>query len=193
MPDDILNPIGVRRLFEEQKPDVALKAIEAAIQYQGLRGYQQALKNGEAADKAMARYGPMIFRKTPQAMGPAIRAMTPPVMTPYQQSQANLAREKFDYSRTNTAASAKGMPDYVIERTSTKPNPDLQSATKVPFINTTNYTTRTVLPRSVAPKPAAPAATNAPSARVSRANAMAKEHPDWTKAQIIEAVRKELK
>lgn len=96
-----LNPRWTEQLFREQKPDVALKAIEAAIQFQGLRGYQQALKNGEAADKAMARYGPMIFRKTPQALGSSLKALTPPAMTPYQASQAALAREKFNHAKTN--------------------------------------------------------------------------------------------
>lgn len=77
-----LNPRGVDQLFREQPVDVALKAVEAAIQFQGMRGYQQALKDGQPAEKAMARFGPMIFRKTPQAMGPAVRSLTPPVARP---------------------------------------------------------------------------------------------------------------
>lgn len=85
-PDDSgmegLNPRGVDQLFREQPVDVALKAVEAAIQFQGMRGYQQALKDGQPAEKAMARFGPMIFRKTPQAMGPAIRSLTPPPVKP---------------------------------------------------------------------------------------------------------------
>lgn len=77
-----LNPRGVDQLFREQPVDVALKAVDAAIQFQGVRGYQQALKDGVPAEKAMAKFGPMMFRKTPQAMGPAVRSLTPPVARP---------------------------------------------------------------------------------------------------------------
>src|SRR6185436_3657981 len=65
-----------------QQIDDAQKVLAAAIQFQGQRGYQQALKSGEPAEKAMAKYGPMIFYKTPQAFGPAQRALNPPVARP---------------------------------------------------------------------------------------------------------------
>jgi len=76
-----LNPRFLESL-SQQPVDVALKAVDAAIQFQGLRGYQQALKNGVPSEKAMAKFGPMIFRKTPQALGPSIRALTPPAARP---------------------------------------------------------------------------------------------------------------
>ena len=60
----------------------AMKGIEAAIQFQGMRGYQQALKNGESSEKAMVRFGPMIFHKQAQAFAPTMKALTPPAVKP---------------------------------------------------------------------------------------------------------------
>lgn len=77
-----LNPEAVARLFQQQRVDDAIKAVDAAIQFQGLRGYQQALKNGESAEKAMVRYGPMIFKRASEAFAPSVRALTPPVPKP---------------------------------------------------------------------------------------------------------------
>lgn len=73
-----INREAVNRLFQEQPADVAMKAIEAAVQFQGLRGYQQAIKNGEAPEKALVKYGPMIFNKQAGAFGPSMKAITPP-------------------------------------------------------------------------------------------------------------------
>lgn len=83
---DSVNPQAVARLFETQKLEDAEKAMSAAIQFQGVRGYQQALKAGEPAEKALTRYGPMMFYQRPSAFGPAVRAVTPPQMTPFQQA-----------------------------------------------------------------------------------------------------------
>lgn len=78
-PDETsINPQALQQLFENQKVDDAEKAMAAAIQFQGLRGYQQALKSGEPAEKALTRYGPMMFYRRPQSFGPAMRALTPP-------------------------------------------------------------------------------------------------------------------
>lgn len=79
-----INPQAVNQLFQTQKMEDAEKALSAAIQFQGLRGYQQALKSGEAAEKAMTRYGPMMFYQRPAAVGSAIRSVTPQVISPYQ-------------------------------------------------------------------------------------------------------------
>lgn len=81
-----INPQAVNQLFQTQKMEDAEKALSAAIQFQGLRGYQQALQKGEAAEKAMTRYGPMMFYQRPTAVGSAIRSVTPPQMTPFQQA-----------------------------------------------------------------------------------------------------------
>lgn len=97
--------------LSQQPVDVALKAVDAAIQFQGLRGYQQALKGGEPAEKAMAKFGPMIFRKTPQALGPAMRSLTPPTITPNQAVQNTLAREKFEYQKSQPPKLASPYPE----------------------------------------------------------------------------------
>lgn len=156
-----INPRAVEQLFREQKLDDALKAVAAATQYQGMRGYQQSLKDGMAADKAMAKYGPMIFYKAPAGFGSAQRALTPPVMTPDQSARNALARERFEFSKTNPA-SAKGLQDYVIERTGTIPNPNTRERRTIPTINTTNFTSRVVSPRGIVP----PTTTAAPTAPV---------------------------
>lgn len=80
-----INPQAIQRLFETQKLEDAQKALSMAIQFQGVRGYQEALKSGEPAEKALTRYGPMMFYQRPSAFGPAVRAVTPPTITPYQQ------------------------------------------------------------------------------------------------------------
>lgn len=81
-----INPQALQRLFETQKVEDAQRAMSAAIQFQGLRGYQQALQEGKPAAEALTRYGPMMFYSRPQAFGPAMRAITPPTITPYQKA-----------------------------------------------------------------------------------------------------------
>lgn len=75
---DAINPEAVARAFQTQKIADAQKAVSAAIQFQGLRGYSQALKSGEPAEKALAKYGPMMFYQNPTAFGPAVRSVAPP-------------------------------------------------------------------------------------------------------------------
>lgn len=89
-----INPQAIQNLFETQKMEDAEKALSAAIQFQGLRGYQQALKSGEAAEKAMTKYGPMMFYQRPTAVGSAIRSVTPPQMTPFQQATIDERKRK---------------------------------------------------------------------------------------------------
>lgn len=86
-----VSPQAIARAFQTQKIADAERAVAAAIQFQGMRGYQQALKAGEPAEKALTRYGPMMFYQRPAAFGPAVRAVTPPRMTPYQQFQKEQA------------------------------------------------------------------------------------------------------
>jgi hypothetical protein len=93
--------------LSQQRADVALKAIDAAIQFQGMRGYQQALKDGQPAEKAMTKYGPMIFRNRPGAFGSSVKALTPPSMTPYQQAtiderKAETARKALSPPKTQS-------------------------------------------------------------------------------------------
>ncbi len=93
--------------IKNQGVERALKATEAAIQFQGQRGYQQALKNGESVEKAITKYGPMMFYRTPQAFAPSVRALTPPVVpqiTPYQREVLDLRRQGL------TAPGASSLP-----------------------------------------------------------------------------------
>lgn len=73
-----VDPRALARLFQGRKIAEAEKAMAAAIQFQGLRGYQNALESGKPAAEALTRYGPMMFYTRPQAFGPAMRAIAPP-------------------------------------------------------------------------------------------------------------------
>lgn len=86
----VLDMKAVQENIQNMGVEQALKATEAAIQFQGQRGYQQALKNGETAEKALTKYGPMMFYRTPQAFGPSVRALTPPTLTPYQKARIEM-------------------------------------------------------------------------------------------------------
>lgn len=84
------------RTFQEHPVDEATKHITQAIQFQGHRGYQKAIQDGVPPEKALARYGPMMFYRAPQAFAPAVKALTPPVMTPYQTARLGLERERMN-------------------------------------------------------------------------------------------------
>lgn len=77
-----LNRNALAQIFRDNKTEEALKYVEAAIQMQGQRGYQNALKSGEAAEKAIAKYGPMMFYRSPNAFAPSVKALTPPPVIP---------------------------------------------------------------------------------------------------------------
>lgn len=63
--------------FSKLPVDEAVKAVEAAVRYQGLRGYQRDLASGANAAQAFAKWGPMLFR---QATGiPEALDITKPV------------------------------------------------------------------------------------------------------------------
>lgn len=91
-----INPAAVEALYRTQKIEDAEKAVAAAVQFQGLRGYQQALEKGEPAEKALARYGPMMFYSKPQSFAPSVRALTPPQINPNQEAALNFRREMAD-------------------------------------------------------------------------------------------------
>jgi hypothetical protein len=95
----------------------AMKAVDAAIQYQGLRGYQEALKNGEPAEKAMAKFGPMIFRSHPQALGPSVRALTPPPNAVFNPA-------------TNGIPANWSLPGHLPKQTRAPDKPVIRSANK---------------------------------------------------------------
>jgi len=91
---EALNSEAIANVYRTQKLRDAEKAVSAAIQFQGLRGYQEALKAGEPAEKALTKYGPMMFYSRPTAFGPAVRAVRPPQLTPYQEAVLEERKQK---------------------------------------------------------------------------------------------------
>lgn len=81
--------------FSQLPVDEASKAVEAAIRFQGLRGYQRDLANGLNAAQAFAKWGPSLFH---QATGipEAIDRSVPTPITPQQMIQNRLNQAKFD-------------------------------------------------------------------------------------------------
>lgn len=76
---DELDPRMMQEAFTKLPIDQAVKAVGAAIRFQGLRGYQQDLANSVPADQALARHAPMMFWQAPGAtMTSTMKAMTPP-------------------------------------------------------------------------------------------------------------------
>jgi hypothetical protein len=70
-----LGPI-YQSAFQSFPVDQAGKAIEAAVRYQGQRGYQLDIQGGMPADRAMAKWGPLLFHSAPGAMSTAMRGLT---------------------------------------------------------------------------------------------------------------------
>lgn len=151
-----LNRNALAQIFRDNKTEEALKYVEASIQMQGQRGYQNALKNGDAAEKAIAKYGPMMFYRSPNAFAPSVKALTPPPVIP------NAA---WNSANTNTGAPGyfqlgKGgvnvprppavpkppPPPTVSETIRQVPNPSLLTQRLQPTISLTNRTTRGLSP-----------------------------------------------
>lgn len=148
-----INWSAVQENIKNQGIEAALKATSAAIQFQGLRGYQQALKNGEAPEKAMVKYGPMIFNKQAQAFAPSMRALTPPTITPQ-----NAARNAFEERRVKLLEKAAtqpkpAAPPVVTESVRQVPNPNILTQRQTPILSLTNRTTRGLSPQTIAPAP----------------------------------------
>lgn len=72
--------------FQQLPVDEAMKAVDAAIRYQGQRGYMRDLQNGMNAAQAFAKWGPMLFK---QATGipEAIDRSVPAPLSAYQKAQ----------------------------------------------------------------------------------------------------------
>jgi len=105
-----MNPEAVRALYQNSKIEDANKAMSAAIQFQGLRGYQEALKQGESAEKALTRYGPMMFYSKPSAIAPMMKATMPekvPQITPYQRESLDLQNRRLNQTPTMTPYQAE--------------------------------------------------------------------------------------
>ncbi len=84
--------------FSKLPVDEAVKAVEAAVRYQGLRGYQRDLASGANAAQAFAKWGPMLFR---QATGipEAIDRSVPTPITPQQLIQNRMAQQRLELSQ----------------------------------------------------------------------------------------------
>lgn len=86
---------GITSAFQNLPVNEAIKATEAAIRYQGLRGYQRDLQGGSNAAQAFAKWGPMLFR-TATGIPEAIDRSVPTPITPQQQIQNALNQRKFE-------------------------------------------------------------------------------------------------
>lgn len=86
---------GIRAAFAHLPVDQAVKAIETAMQYQGQRGYQQDTQNGMTSAQALAKWGPMLFSRSPTGIATALRlgqTSQVPQMTPAQVSANQIAQ-----------------------------------------------------------------------------------------------------
>ncbi len=99
-----VNPEYIKWAYQYHKIKEANDAIAAATQFQGIRGYQESVKAGDAPEKAMAKWGPMIFAQKPGALAGMIKQITPPVSTPHQAAQEALARERFEFAKKKPVA-----------------------------------------------------------------------------------------
>jgi hypothetical protein len=88
---------ALAKIFRDNKTEQALKYVEASIRMQGHRGYQKALQERIPTEKAIAKYGPMMFYQSPAAFAPSVKALTPPHIRPAD----TLAREKFDWMKAH--------------------------------------------------------------------------------------------
>lgn len=92
---------GIRTAFTHLPVDQAAKAVETAIQYQGQRGFEQDTQNGMPAAQAMAKWGPMIFNRSPSGIATALRMGQPPQvpqMTPAQVAANQIAQRRMALS-----------------------------------------------------------------------------------------------
>ena len=134
----------------------AMKGIEAAVQFQGIRGYQQALKSGESAEKAMARFGPMMFARHPRDYATIMKALTPAAATPnaiWNPANTNTgAPGYFQLGRGGVnvprppAVPKPPPPPTVSETIRQVPNRNLLTQRLQPMLSLTNRTTRGLSP-----------------------------------------------
>lgn len=101
-------PNLMRAMYTSLPVEDAERAVSAAIQFQGLRGYRRDLDSGTDATTALAKWGPLMFYQKPSVIAPMAKAFQKPAMSPYQQAQIELARQKLDIARR--AAGQSKMP-----------------------------------------------------------------------------------
>ena len=172
------------------------EAVAAATKFQGQRGYQQDLASGMPASQAMAKWGPMLFAPgSPGAMsaikmqqpqyrnvpGVGLVAITPGgqprvVMPSKQPSDTETVTEKYPAKEAIPAIQAsKGFFGLGAH----------PAVPEVPATPARNVVYKQ--PRISAPSATGTAAAPAQS-KLEQAKALRKQHPDWTKKQIVDAV-----
>lgn len=180
------------------------KAVQAAIMFQGRRGYDKDLQSGMPADQALAKWGPMLFADKPQEMV----KMAPWTFTPGQGGQPSTFQKpgerpiivKPPAERTETVTE-------VYPKKEAQEGSPAEPGSRGPF--------GIPLPFGIGSRPAIPAVpavperperritrkvpvgtstgTAKPRNRVERANELRREHPDWSKDKIIQQVYEEFK
>lgn len=118
---------SIQGAFQSMPMREAERAVSAAIQFQGMRGYQQSLQAGESAETALARWAPLMFYSHPAAVSTTMRSMRAPAMTPYQEGTLNrqqgaldLARQRFELEKQKQEAQSglsKQRLDILAQRT----------------------------------------------------------------------------
>lgn len=73
--------------FKNLPVEEATKAIEAATQYIGQRGYLKDLQGGASAAQAFAKWGPMLFHRNATGIPEAIMRSVPTPLTDFQKAQ----------------------------------------------------------------------------------------------------------
>ncbi len=106
-----INPDAVIELLKNQKADEAAKRIAAAQAFLAQRGYEKditeaalqsdPIKQAALRHAAAVKWIPIMVGPSRQSGAAMMRALTPPAMTPYQEAQNKLARERFEYGKTN--------------------------------------------------------------------------------------------
>lgn len=72
----------MRNLVEDQRRIAdSERALSMALRFQGLRGYENAIKSGVPSHVALAQFGPKMFYSRPQSLAPAMRLAKP--VTPF--------------------------------------------------------------------------------------------------------------
>jgi len=96
---------GIRAAFAHLPVDQAVKAIELAMQYQGQRGFVQDTQNGMPSAQAMAKWGPMLFSRSPTGIATALRLANPNQISPAEAARIALAQRQQNL-REQTAKNA---------------------------------------------------------------------------------------
>ncbi len=134
-----INPDAVIELLKNQKADEAAKRIAAAQAFLAQRGYEKdmteaalqsdPIKQAALRHAAAIKWIPVMVGPSRQSGAAMMRALTPPTMTPYQEAQNKLAREKFEFTKTNKPAMTPYQQATIDARKVVKPQFDTTRTT----------------------------------------------------------------